>query len=295
MYEGYADDFKVGYELALQQKGSRFRDHVTFVAPVKGDGAQVIDHLLPFEADIGGDDIGDTKLDEADFLPRWAFPITIRKAIVITTTDRLSMLADPSNAIVQSMWMAHRRAMDDKIIIPSMFRDVTAGKDKDQTVAFPAAQKVLSTVGANAGMNKTKVDAAFELLEKAEVDLDEEQPRMAISPRQHRNLRALAEVANEDFRKLGGVIEKGRVKEFLGFIIVISNKLLKKAGTNLLRCPVWVPSGVAVQPWMDPRVRISERPDKNYVTQVWAECRYGAIRTEEGRVVEVECDETFAA
>lgn len=293
-YEGYADDFKIGYNLALQQKVSRFRDKVKWAAPVKADGAQIVDHILPFEAEVGDSDYADTKWTHPDMMPRWAFPIQITVSVPISTTDRLSMLADPSNDLTASIIAAQNRALDGKIIVPAFFRDVTGGKDKDKTLVFDPAQVIGQDVGGvGSGINRDKIDNAIEIFETNEVDLDEEMPWMAITPRQHRLLRNLAEVKNRDFDKLGGVIKDGKVTQFLGCNVFVSNRLMKVqiGGVTYVEMPVWVPSGMAVQPWMDPAVRISERPDKNYVTQLWSQSRYGAIRTEEGRVIKIMCNE----
>lgn len=292
--EGYADDFKIGYDLALQQKTSRFRDKVKWASPVKGAGAQLVDHILPFEADVGGADLADTKWTHPDLMPRWAFPIPIRVTVPVTTTDKLSMLADPSNDLTKSIIMAQQRALDGRIIVPTFFRDVVGGKDKDKTLTFPSSNIIGKDIGgADSGINRVKMDAVYEGLELAEVDLDEERPWMAITPRQHRILRNLAEVKNRDFIAMGGVIKDGRVEQFLGFMVFVSNRLTKVtvSGINCVQVPVWVPSGIAVQPWMEPMVKISERPDKNYTVQLFCEARYGAIRTEEGRVWQILCNE----
>ncbi|WP_417244337.1 phage capsid protein [Celeribacter sp.] len=286
-YEGYADDFKVGYELALQQKTSKFRDKVSWASPVKGEGAQVVDHVLPFEAEVGGDDYGDTKWTHPKFMPRWAFPTPIRLTVPVSTTDKLQMLADPSNELTQSILAAQNRALDGKIIVPSFFRDVVGGKDKDKTLPFDTARRFGD---GTTGITRDLMDQSYEQFEKDEVDLEEERPWIAITPRQHRNLRNLAEVANRDFEKLGGVMKDGRVTQFLGFFVFVSNRLT--VVNDIVDMPVWVPSGVVVQPWLDPKIKISERPDKNYTTQLFCEARYGAIRTEEGRVHMIRADET---
>lgn len=293
-FEGYADDFKIGYQLALQQKTSRFKDKVKWVGAVKGDGAQLVDHILPFEAEVGGSDLADTKWTHPEMLPRWAFPTPIRVTVPVTTTDKLSMLADPSNDLTASIIAAQQRALDGKIIVPAFFRDVTAGKDKDKTKVFDPAHIIDKDVGGvGSGINRDKMDAAYELFEKAEVDLEEERPWMAITPRQHRLLRNLAEVKNIDFQKLGGVIKDGRVVQFLGFNVFVSNRLntVLVGGVSYVEVPVWVPSGLLVQPWLEPMVRVSERPDKNYTMQLFCEARYGAIRSEEGRVIKIMCNE----
>lgn len=292
MFEGYAEDFKIGYELALQQIGSRFKDKVTYAPPAKGKAAQVIDHIMPMEAEVGGDDTGDTKWTHASMMPRWAFPRVTRLTTPVTTTDHLSMLEDPSNALTKSVMAGQMRALDKKIIIPAFFRTVTGGADQDKQIAFPASQLVDQNVGGNAsGLNRSKIDNCIELFEKAEVDLDMEQPWMAIDPRQHRLARNIAEVSNRDFEKLGGVMEKGRVRELFGCRVFVTNMLTKVVISTVeyLEVPVWVPSGMVVQPWMDLTVKVSERADKNYTTQIYTEQRWDAVRTEEGRVCKVLC------
>ena len=294
-YEAYADDFLIGYELALQQKESKFKPYVKFAKAVKGRGAQVVDHVLPFEANTrSGGDVADTNLENSDFLPRWAYTVVIDKALAITNTDRLSMLADPSNELVMSMMAAFMRALDGKIIVPAFFRDVEAGADKDVTRALPASQMIAKDVGGTAsGLNRDMMDAAYELFETNEVDMDEEQPVMGITPRQHRLLRNLAEVRNRDFDKLGGVMKDGKVTQYLGFRVFVSNRLntFNDGTHDVVEMPVWVPSGLCVQPWLEPKVRINERPDKQYITQLYCEARWGAIRTEEGRVIKVTARE----
>jgi capsid protein len=297
MAEGYADDFKMGWELALQQKDAKFKDKVVWAKPVKGEGAQIVDHIMPFEAEVGGDDLSDTKWITAEMMPRWAFPTVIRVSLPITTTDKLSTLADPSNDLTTSIIAAQNRALDGKIIIPAFFRDVSGGKDKDKILTFDTGHIIgKDEGGVDSGLNSVKIDSCIEKLEVAEVDLDTEELWCAISPRQHRILRNMAQVSQKEFEKLGGVIVKGRVTEYLGMNVMVSNKLTKVTigGKVFVEVPVWVKSGVAVQPWLEPVVRVSERADKNYTTQLYCEARFGAIRTEEGRVLKVLCREDEA-
>ena len=43
--------------------------------------------------------------------------------------------------------------------------------------------------------------------------------------------------------------------------------------------------------WNDITTKISERADKSYATQVYVKGTFGATRVEEGKVVEIICDE----
>lgn len=289
MYESWKQDFTDGWDLVLQQLTSKFREFITWGEPKKAQGAQVIDHIFPLEADVRtGSDASDTKWKYADTKPRWAFPITLELTVPVTQTDKLHTLADPTNSLVKAINAGHMRAMDDHVIIDAFFRDVIAGKDQDETIAFPNGQVIPH--GAD-GISRDKVDQAFEMFRLAEVDLEAEAPIMGISPRQERILRNLQEVSQKEFEKMGGVIKDGRVIAYLGFKTLVTNRLKKVAGTNYVRCPVWVPSGMHGVTWLDKRIEIGPRPDKNYTTQIYTEMRAGATRAEEGRVIEMQCDE----
>ena len=43
---------------------------------------------------------------------------------------------------------------------------------------------------------------------------------------------------------------------------------------------------------MDVKTEISERPDKNYSTQVYAQMCLGAVRIEDEKVVEIACTDS---
>mgnify|MGYP006277789961 FL=1 len=290
-YDAYAEDFKSGYELGLQQRMSKFDPYVTMAPPLSGDSATIINIVEPFEAQVGGDDLGDTEWSIPEFNTRWAFPVKIRAAIPVTTDDQLYTLSDPSNPLIQSTLAAHRRAMDNRIILPAMFRDVTGGKDKGKTFSFDPVNHVVakSVGGADTSLNYYKLVELRQKMLELEVDLDAEPITIAIPPQVEAHLLHLAEAKNSDFNKLGIVISNGRVTSAMGCNIVVSNMIEKDPTGVTWYCPAWVRSGIGVQSWLNPWVRISERDDKNYTTQVFAEMRAGAARMMEGKVFRVEC------
>lgn len=291
MYASWKQDFVDGWSLVLQQLDSKFRDAVTWGEPKQAEGAQVIDHIFPLEADIRtGSDASDTKWKTTETKPRWVHPITLELTVPVTQTDRLHTLADPTNPLVQTINAGHMRAMDSKIVLPAMFRSVTAGKDQDEVIAFPSSQVIAH---GGLGITRDKVDESFERFRTAEVNLDIERPHIGITPRQERLLRNLAEVKLRDFEKMGGVIQDGKVTAYMGYVPIVSNNLVTydDAGTKVVECPVWVPSGIHAVSWLEKRVEIGPRPDKNYTIQIYTEARYGATRTEEERVQKMLCSE----
>lgn len=289
-YQVYADQFRAGYELALQQKAAKFEPHVTMLKPIDGIGGTVANFVEPFEAEVGGDDLGDTEWSIPEFNTRWVFPIKIRSAVPVTTDDQLYTLEDPKNPLIEATYASHRRAMDRKIILPAMFRAVTGGKDKDKTFSFPAGHVVAKSIGgADTGLNWSKYVRVNQMFQELEVDLDDEAVTIGISPQQEAWALHMAETKNSDFMKLGITVENGRLRRFASWNVVVSNAIAKNtAGTSWL-CPVWCKSGIGVQMWLNPKIRVSERPDKNYTTQIFAEMRAGAVRMQEGKILQLEC------
>lgn len=290
-FDAYAEDFKAGYELGLQQQVSKFDQYVTMAPPVRGDSATIINVVEPFEARVGADRLADTEWSIPEFNTRWAFPVTIDSAIPVTTDDQLYTLSDPSNPLIQSTLAAHRRAMDRKIILPAMFRTVTAGKAKDKTYTFDTVNHVVakSVGGANTSLNYYKLVELRQRMLELEVDLDAEMITIGITPQIEAHLLHLLETKNEDYRRLGIVLQNGRVTQALGCNLVVSNFIDKSPDGTTWYCPAWVRSGIGVQTWLDPKIRISERADKHYTTQIYAEMRAGSARMMEGKVFRVDC------
>jgi len=298
LYDAYRDHFRSSLNLALQQRVSKLAPHVTMMESVTGLGAQVMKHLLPFETDVDtDDDWSDTKVADAEATSRWAYPKTLRKALKITQSD-LTAMEDPSSQFMQTIRASIERAVDRRIIMPAFFGTVTGGLEQEKQYAFDTASHTVPVGegGADSNINFAKITKAKQLFEEAEVDLDMEQPIMQITPKIHRGLLHMAEVKNSDFMKLGGVInENGIVTRFLGCMIRVSNIALYKQGSaTVARIPIWVKSGMGLQPWLFSKERIGEREDKNYSLQLYHERRYGAARLEEGRVLEIECNEAAA-
>ena len=68
-------------------------------------------------------------------------------------------------------------------------------------------------------------------------------------------------------------------------------ELLGLDGSSDRRCIAGAKSGLHLGIWNDITTKISERADKSYATQVYVKGTFGATRVEEGKVVEIICDE----
>ena len=70
----------------------------------------------------------------------------------------------------------------------------------------------------------------------------------------------------------------------------IRTEQLEKDGTTR-KCIVWSKPGLLLAKAEDITTKISERDDKNYSTQVYAEMDLGAVRMEDEKVLQLQCKE----
>ena len=98
------------------------------------------------------------------------------------------------------------------------------------------------------------------------------------------------ELTSADYNTIRALV-KGEINTFMGFTFHRSQRLTVDA-SDIRTCFAWAQDGLLLGLGADIHTRISERADKNYLTQVWCAMTIGATRMEEAKVVEVSCDET---
>ena len=122
------------------------------------------------------------------------------------------------------------------------------------------------------------------------------------------NLLTETEVTSSDFNVVKALVQ-GEVNTFLGFEHVRLERLVTQSGTlafdtasgavgsgggdadGYRKVLAWAMDGLLLSTALEMKTRISERDDKNYSTQVFAEQSIGSTRMEEEKVVEVQAHE----
>lgn len=190
---------------------------------------------------------------------------------------------------------------EDQLIIDAATATSKIGELGASTEAFDTTNfRILSDFGASAAVGLT-VDKLIELTQKfmaANVDIDMEVPTLVISPRQHSDLLRQVEVVSKDYADKPR-LESGRVKSFMGFNIVVKTQnadltddALPLINTTERRCFAFVKSGITLGMWKDMETRVDERKDLSGIPwQIYTCATAGATRIEQGRVIEVLCDE----
>ena len=166
--------------------------------------------------------------------------------------------------------------------------------DAASTVALPAGQKVavnnhaFDSGSGDVGLTVGKLIAAKKVLWANNVDVDNEQLFLLANGHQLGKMLAETEVQSRDYNDVYALVQ-GQVNQFMGFNIVHYESVSTDASSDEL-VYAWAMSGVGLAMGMEPTVRVSERADKNYSTQVHVEQSMGATRIEDEKVVEIACD-----
>lgn len=293
----FVQQFKDNLELLVQQKGSMLMPHVN-IERITGKFTH-FDRLGSGEASEVTTRHGDTPepLNLAHSRRRCILR-TFDAAELIDNADKVRMLIDPTSEYANSISYALGRKVDD-IILDALYGNAYAvdSADAQSTVTLESlgsGQQVIDedTGTANSDLIVAKLRAAKKRLMKNNVDLQAEMP-ICIHDGQSLTDGLLAEtsVTSADYNTVKALVN-GEVNTFMGFRFVWCERLAQTShltSENFARAIVMVPSAIGVAMGRDINVRISERDDKRYSTQVYGAVDVGAVRRQEEKVVVIEC------
>jgi hypothetical protein len=269
----FVQQYKSNVLLLSQQKGSRYRGFV-MSEMVTGKTAyfERIGEVSMVQATSRHDD---TPQIDTPHSRRKVDLATYRWADLIDNADKVRMLIDPTSPYALMGAYAAGRKID-SVILAAANGTAYSGESGATSVALPSAQKVAA---ASTGLTVAKLISAKEILDSGDIDPDV--PRIcAVRPDGITDLLGTTQITSADYNTVKALVA-GQVDTFMGFKFVMSN--LVASGKAL----VWSRNAVALAVGSNPNVRISERADKNYSTQVFVEMDIGATRVEDEGVVEI--------
>lgn len=277
------EQYKSNVVLLSQQKGSRLRNSVR-IEPIIGENA--------FFEQIGATAAQKKTTRHMD-TPQIDTPHSRRKvsmddyvwADFVDNEDKLRTLIDPTSPYALNAVAAFGRSMDD-VIIAAASGTAYTGKTGGTAVSLPAGQKIAE---GNTGLTIAKMVAAKGLFWTNDID-ENTALHMAVSSKQLQDLLNNTTVTSSDYNSIKALV-KGEIDTFMGFQFHRTQRL--SVDVNDIRtCLAWAQDGICLGLGADIHTKITERPDKNYLTQVWCGMSVGATRMEEKKVVEIGCDET---
>lgn len=281
----FVQQYSTNVAMLLQQRGSKLRDCVT-VGSYTGKAAKAVEQIGEVTAQVRTSRHGDTPLISTPHDARWVHPTDYEWADMIDDQDKLRMLIDPTSPYAVNGAYALGRAIDSLIITAALGTSLT-GENGSTSTAFDTANQQIAVGGT--GLTVAKLRTARRILLANEVDVAMDQLYIAVTAKQMDNLLGTTEVTSSDYNTVKALVS-GNVDTFMGFKF-IHTELLGLDGSSDRRCIAWAKSGMHLGIWNDINTKISERADKGYATQVYVKGTFGATRTEEGKVVEIICDE----
>lgn len=273
-----------------QQKGSRLLPSV-MVKKVTGKYAH-FDRLGKTAAQKRTSRHGDTPLIDTPHSRRRAVLEDYEWADLIDSQDELRMLIDPRSSYAEAGAWALGRTMDDIIISAAggNARSIDSS-DSSSNVAFDSNMVVDEDFGtADSNLTFEKLNEAKRKLRGNDIDPDEPLYCVVNADALH-SLLTESEIQSIDTNTVRALV-RGDLNTFMGFNFIHSERLEGVADgtdTDPIDVLCYAKSALGVALGEDIKVRMSERDDKSYATQVYASMTMGAVRIEEEKIAKIEC------
>jgi len=296
LFQLFTTQFSTVLELKLQQLGSKLRGRVEEGFHV-GKQASPINQIGAIQLKAPAGKFAPKAHTNADFTRRWVFPQDGEIDQLIDSFDELRTIVDPKSKYSTNAANAVGRGWDDAIIAAA-FGTAQTGADAGglsaetfDTTKFQIADTFGS--GSSVGLTVAKMIEAQRILRHYHNDLDMDPPTMVIGSKQEAELLGQVEVVSTEYNDRPVLVE-GRVKRFLGFDIVVSERLT--VTSNLRQVIVFVKSGLYLGMWKDMTNRVSIRNDlSSEPYDLYTAVTYGATRTQPGKVLQILCADTTGA
>ncbi len=215
------------------------------------------------------------RLSKRDFLHNTLFD----------TEDQLRMIIDPKSSYSMSAAMSAGREQDD-VIIEAFDAIAYAGKSGGSGTSFDSDNIV--AVGTT-NLSKAKLLSAMKILDDNDVEADDR--HIATAPSQVNALLNTTEVSSSDYNTVKTLVE-GQLKTWLGFNFIKITRLgTTLSGGTIRKVFAWHRAAMQLGIGKEPSVRIDQRPDLNYAWQVFMNMTLNAVRLEEKRIVQINCQE----
>lgn len=296
----FVDQFKANILLLSQQKQSVLRQCCR-MEDMTGD-TMYVERIGATEAQEITDRHGDTPRVDTPHSRRKLTLTDYNWADMIDNLDRLKMLIDPQSTYAQNAVMAFNRTIDD-IIITALGGPAYAGHAGGTTInnydvdecRLVESDGTIATAGSDwsntteTGLTIAKLLTCKQLLDDANID-PARQRYFVTNPYNINQLLNTTEVKSSDYNTVKALAQ-GHIDTFCGFKFLTSTRLAADdTDTGATKCYAFAQGAIVLAVPKEPTVRISERDDKNYSTQVYVEMSLGATRVEGPAVVGITLD-----
>lgn len=297
----FVDQFKANILLLSQQKEAKLRGCCR-LEDMTGD-TMFVERIGATQAQPIGARHGDTPLISTPHSRRKLTVEDYNWADLIDKLDKLKMLIDPQSTYAQNAVAAFNRSIDD-VIIAALGGTAYSGHTGATPVLNSAAGEcrlitsdgvvvaagALMTDTVETGLTIAKLLTCKQLMDDAEID-PERQRYFLTNPYNINQLLNTTEVKSSDYNTVKALAQ-GQIDSYMGFKFIMHTRLLAEGvlDPGATNCYAFAQDAIVLAVSKEPTVRITERDDKNYSTQVYVEMSLGATRVEGPAVVEINLD-----
>lgn len=292
--EHFIQEYGTNWEHLLQQKVSKLREYVQ-VDTISGK-EKSYNQMAATSMRLITSRSGVTTAQETATAKRWVREKGYDAVTLFDEFDRelLGSVVLPTSETVNNHAMAYKRTCD-QVIIDALGGTNYIGETGVTPVDLPAAQKVAvnyvtSGSPANSGLTLAKIIKAKSILGKNEVEDGEELIMVYTQQQLDDLLNNVNEVKSSDYNQIKALVE-GSIDRFMGFKWVRTQLCPLDTATDVRRIYAYVKSGVTLAD-SGRQVYMDIRADLNHSLQIRSVARLGATRREEGKIVEIACDES---
>jgi hypothetical protein len=295
----YTVQYSTLLDLRLQQMQSKLRGKVREEACV-GKAHSLIQYTSAFNMEAPPAPFSPLGRTDVQFMRRWVFPSPKENNFLVDTYEQLQTMISPQSAYIKDVAASIGRAWDDALI-SAVFGSSTIGTDPGGFTTETWANAQNTATGSNTGltiadtygngsttigMTVRKLLKCRQLFRHLHVDLDAEPLYLVIGSQQEMDLLSQTQVVSDEFNDRPVLVD-GRLQQFLGFNIIVSERL--PVASSIRQCFAFVPSGLALGLWRDLFTDVSIRKDiSGHPVQIYSNTMFGATRLEPGRVIEID-------
>lgn len=221
----------------------------------------------------------------------WIGHKTWDSSMFLERNDLLRTMVDPTSAKIQSKIMGFGR-LKDEIIIEALGGNMRTGQfSGDNLIAFDNTN-VVAANSENITIDKLNTAKALLIRNQAIMGSGADEVYCVITSYQWEALMKEEKLINKDYNQLARK-EQGYIINWGGIrFIVVQDDLLPKSGTTRT-IYMYSKNACEVATWKDVNVRLDRAPEKRgNVFYIYMDMMLGATRTQNGRVVKIECVET---
>lgn len=280
--QNFINQFSDNLHLLLEQKGSKLRN--VFPVTMANGEKFFFDRLGNFTATEIVSRLQEVNLQDPAHSRRMATLKRYEASTYLDDIDKFKMLIDPTSDYVVKLANAHGKNFDNAVI-NALLGTAATGKDGSGSQVFDSNMQIAH---GGTGLTAAKIDDALRLLQANEVDIDVDDVVLLVNARGIKGL--MGDSSNKltsfDFQSRK-VLAEGGLPMYRGIRIIHTERLPDQSAGTTFRAILATTDALKVAMAHDLQVKQAERPDLQFGLQVSTYMMFGAVRMEEGRVVDI--------